>query len=180
MQTPTVPASGMQSSEGHVQEPPDLESQISLPVKSIPECQQQLQSLILGGISDRDCRHICFLPILERIERTIESWPSSQFLAGLQFLLITVTPLVMRQDIYDYICRMISVLSSDMPETLTIDMIWSRLVVAQALEPSDCHPEVVLLLQRLSDSRKHSYLDHAIRLGTFTIRSATFRLRDCS
>lgn len=110
---------------------------------------------MLEGIPNADRKHIDFRSILQNLDLTIEAWLTDNFLPALALLNIT-TNVVTRQDIYEYLCKLITILSNDTAENMSIDEI-RKVVVAQEesslLEPASQQPEeqeTILSLQRLT------------------------------
>lgn len=135
--------------------PRDLEMQTPAPAKSLPACQQRLQDLMLEGIPNADREHINFQPILQHLDLTIEAWSKDNFLPGLTWLNIT-TDAFTRQDIYEYLCKLITILNHDMVENVSIDQIWKALVTQEGSSSSESEAqqpeelESILSLQRLT------------------------------
>jgi hypothetical protein len=103
----------------------DLEMQVSMPAKTLLACQQQFQDLMLEGISDSDREHINFQPLLQNLDRAIQAWPKDRFLSGLTALNIAVDT-VTQQDVYDYFCKIVTILGREAFENLSIDYIWMK------------------------------------------------------
>jgi len=128
----------------------DLEMQTPAPVKSLPECRQRLQHLVLEGIPKLNCEHIDFPPILHSFERIMETWPKDAFLPGLATLNITAHSVTLSA-LYDYFYEVATILSRDTIENVSIDHIWKCVLEEQSLSPAPIQtPEIILSLQHLT------------------------------